>query len=220
MVAFGHLGATAGTLTTPVGPLVDLADNVTNVDAVLGDHTNFQVLATRPNGVLVTENLSKGVRFTRVRIVVLDDGVIYKTADFHRPWNIGVTPDAKIQARIDELNAKIAPELNEQVGTSSRAIPRSDQCGRVDGRLCESLIGNVVTDSLRTAFPAASPAIDFAITNSGGLRDALTCPTTDNASDFCPSFTPPPFPITKGQVLDRAPVREHRRDGDDQRGRR
>jgi 2',3'-cyclic-nucleotide 2'-phosphodiesterase (5'-nucleotidase family) len=87
------------------------------------------------------------------------------------------------------------------VGSSSRVIPRSDQCGRVDGRLCESLIGNVVTDSLRTAFPAASPAIDFAITNSGGLRDALTCPATDNTSDFCPPFTGPPFPITKGQVL-------------------
>ncbi len=201
VVAFGHLGATAGTLTTPVGPLADLADNVTNVDAVIGDHTNFQVLTTRPNGVLVTENLSKGVRFTRVRLVVLDDGVIYKTADFHRPWDIGITPDAKIQARIDELNAQIAPILDDVVGSSSRLIPRSDQCGRVDGRLCESLIGNVVTDSLRTAFPAALPAIDFAITNSGGLRDALTCPATDNTSDFCPPFTPPPFPITKGQVL-------------------
>jgi 2',3'-cyclic-nucleotide 2'-phosphodiesterase (5'-nucleotidase family) len=58
-----------------------------------------------------------------------------------------------------------------------------------------------VTDSLRTAFPTASPAIDFAITNSGGLRADLTCPTTDIATDFCPSFTPPPSPITKGQVL-------------------
>jgi 2',3'-cyclic-nucleotide 2'-phosphodiesterase (5'-nucleotidase family)/predicted AlkP superfamily phosphohydrolase/phosphomutase len=201
VVAFGHLGATAGTLTAPTGPVVGLADGVTNVDAVLGDHTDFQVLTTRPNGVLLTENRSKGLRFTRVRLVVLDDAVIYKTADFHRPWNIGVTPDRRIQARIDELNAQIAPILDDVVGTSSRGIPRSDQCGRADGRLCESLIGNVVTDSLRTAFPAATPAVDFAITNSGGLRADLTCPTTDNTSDFCPPFTPPPFPITKGQVL-------------------
>jgi 2',3'-cyclic-nucleotide 2'-phosphodiesterase (5'-nucleotidase family)/predicted AlkP superfamily phosphohydrolase/phosphomutase len=201
VVAFGHLGATSGTLTSPVGPLAGLADGVTGVDAVIGDHTDFQVLATRANGVLVTENRSKGIRFTRVRMVVLDGDLIYKTADFHRPWNIGVTPDAAIQARIDALNEEIAPELNQQVGTSSRFIPRSDQCGRADGRLCESLIGNVVTDALRTAFQAASPGIDFAITNSGGLRDALTCPTVDNASDFCPAYTPPPFPITKGQVL-------------------
>jgi 2',3'-cyclic-nucleotide 2'-phosphodiesterase (5'-nucleotidase family) len=42
---------------------------------------------------------------------------------------------------------------------------------------------------------------DFAITNAGGLRADLTCPTTDNPADFCPPYTPPPFPITRGQVL-------------------
>jgi 2',3'-cyclic-nucleotide 2'-phosphodiesterase (5'-nucleotidase family) len=47
---------------------------------------------------------------------------------------------------------------------------------------------------------AATP-VDFAITNSGGLRADLTCPTFDNASDFCPAYTPPPYPITRGQVL-------------------
>ena len=50
IVVMGHDGATAGTLTTPTGPLVDLADALKNVDAVIGDHTNFQVLTTRPNG--------------------------------------------------------------------------------------------------------------------------------------------------------------------------
>ncbi len=56
--------------------------------------------------MLVTENLSKGVRFTRVRLVVdtSTKAVVYKTADFHKPWTIGVTPDPAIQARIDELN--------------------------------------------------------------------------------------------------------------------
>jgi 2',3'-cyclic-nucleotide 2'-phosphodiesterase (5'-nucleotidase family) len=42
---------------------------------------------------------------------------------------------------------------------------------------------------------------DFAITNAGGLRSDLTCPTMDIATDFCPPYTPPPFPITRGQVL-------------------
>src|SRR5262249_10299427 len=40
-----------------------------------------------------------------------------------------------------------------------------------------------------------------AITNSGGLRADLTCPTTDNPSDFCPAYIPPPYPISRGQVL-------------------
>jgi 2',3'-cyclic-nucleotide 2'-phosphodiesterase (5'-nucleotidase family)/predicted AlkP superfamily phosphohydrolase/phosphomutase len=198
IIAIGHLGATAGTLTNPTGPLVDLADNVSHVDAVIGDHTNFQVVATRPNGVLVTENLSKGIRLTRVRLTIdtSTGAVVYKTADFHKPWNIGVTPDAKIQARIDELNAQLAPILSQKVGDSTRFIPRSDSCGRSDGRLCESLVGNVVTDAMRTTY-----GTDFAITNSGGLRADLTCPTTDNPNDFCPAYTPPPFPITRGQVL-------------------
>jgi 2',3'-cyclic-nucleotide 2'-phosphodiesterase (5'-nucleotidase family) len=201
IVAMGHLGATAGTLTAPTGPVVDLADNVQNVDAVIGDHTNFQVLSSRSNGVLLVENLSKGVRFTRVRLVVDPSAkrVVYKTADFHKPWDIGVTADPMIQARIDQLNAQLGPILGTQIGSATKAIPRADQCGRSDGRLCESLVGNVVTDAMRTRYDPIG--VQFAITNSGGLRADLTCPTTDNPSDFCPAFTPPPYPITRGQVL-------------------
>ncbi len=201
IVAFGHLGATAGTLTAPTGPLIDLADGVTTtVDVVMGDHTDFQVSTTRSNGVLVTENRSKGIRFTRVRIVVdaTTGSVVYKTADFHKPWNIGVTADAAIQAQIDALNALLAPILNALVGQSNVFIPRADACGRPDGRLCESRVGDVTTDAMRETY-----GVDFAITNSGGLRADLTCPMTDNPSDFCPPSTAtatPPFFITRGQV--------------------
>lgn len=201
IIAIGHLGATAGTLTNPTGPLIDLADNVTNVDAVIGDHTDFQVLSTRPNGVLVTENRSKGIRFTRVRLTIdtMSKKVVYKTADFHKPWDISVTPDAAIQARINDLNAQLGPILNTVIGNSTRFIPRADACGNTAGRTCESLVGNVTADALRAKY--SSIGVEFAITNSGGLRADLTCPTTDNASDFCPPYTPPPYPISRGQVL-------------------
>jgi 2',3'-cyclic-nucleotide 2'-phosphodiesterase (5'-nucleotidase family)/predicted AlkP superfamily phosphohydrolase/phosphomutase len=201
IVAIGHLGATAGTPTSPTGPVVDLADNVANVDAVIGDHTDFQVLTKRPNGVLLVENRSKGLRFTRVQLIVdtSSKSVVYMTANFHRPWDIGVTPDPAIQARINQLNEQLKPILGTQIGSATKAIPRADQCGRADGRLCESLVGNVTTDAMRTKY--ASIGVVFAITNSGGLRADLTCPTTDNADDFCPAFTPPPYPITRGQVL-------------------
>jgi 2',3'-cyclic-nucleotide 2'-phosphodiesterase (5'-nucleotidase family) len=201
IVAIGHLGATAGTLTNPTGPLVDLADNVQNVDAVIGDHTDIQVLTTRSNGVLVTENRSKGIRFTRVRLVV-DSGtkkVVYKTADFHKPWNVGITPDPQIQARIDDLNGQLAPILSTVIGTSTKFVPRADQCGNSAGRTCESLVGDIATDAMRTKY--APTGAEFAITNSGGLRADLTCPTVDNPNDFCPAYAPPPYPITNGQVL-------------------
>jgi len=204
IVVMGHDGATAGTLTNPTGPLVDLADALigadalTGVDAVIGDHTNVQVLATRPNGTLVTENLSKGVRFTRIRLIIDSStkSVIYKTADFHKPWTIGMTPDPAIQAEIDDLNTQLQPILGTVIGSSDVEILRSDVCGRVDGRLCESVVGDVTTDAMRTAY-----STDFAITNSGGLRDRLTCPPAGGGNGFCPAFTPPPYLITRGQVL-------------------
>ena len=201
IVALGHEGATSGTLTDPSGPVVDLADALTGVDAVIGDHTDFQVLSSRPNGVLLVENRSKGIRFTRIRLV-LDTStgdVVYKTADFHKPWNVGVTPDPGIQARIDDLNAQLAPILGGVIGNSTRFVPRADACGNGAGRTCESLVGNVTTDAMRAKY--ASIGVEFAITNSGGLRSDLTCPTTDSPTDFCPPYTPPPYPISRGQVL-------------------
>jgi len=177
---------------------VNLADALTGVDAVIGDHTNFQVLTTRPNGVLLTENLSKGARFTRIRLVIDTNtkAVVYKTADFHKPWTIGVTPDPAIQAEIDDLNTQLQPILGTVIGSSTVEILRSDVCGRIDGRLCESLVGDTTTDAMRATYNT-----DFAITNSGGLRDRLTCPPAGGGNGFCPAFTPPPHLITRGQVL-------------------
>jgi len=159
------------------------------------------VLATRPNGTLVVENRPKGIRFTRVRLIVdtSTKEVVYKTADFHKPWNIGVTADPAIQAEIDQLNAQLAPILGTVIGNSTKFIPRTDQCGNTAGRTCESLVGNVVTDGMRATY--APTGVQFAITNSGGLRADLTCPTTDSATDFCPAYIPPPYPISRGQVL-------------------
>ena len=202
IIAMGHLGATAGTLTAPTGPVVDLADAVSKVDVVIGDHTDQQVLSRRSNGTLLVENRSKGLRFTRVSLVVDPaTGVpVYTTADFHRPWTIGVTPDPAIKAVIDDLTAQLQPILGTVIGQSTKAISRADQCGASNGRTCESLVGDVVTDAMRDRY--ASIGVQFAITNSGGLRDALTCPAAGGGVGFCPTATQqPPYLITRGQVL-------------------
>src|SRR5206468_5979979 len=127
-----------------------------------------------------------GIRFTRVRLVIGPgkEGIVYKTADFHKPWDIGVTPDPDIQAKIDSLNAQLAPIFNKVVGKSTVVIPRADACGQSAGRSCESLIGDLTTDAMRKTY-----GTDFALTNSGGLRADLTCPvgaTDPNSGDFCP----------------------------------
>lgn len=195
VIAMGHMGALGGTITEPTGPVVDVASQLEDVDLVVGDHTDVQVSAVLPNGVMLVENRSKGVMFTRVRLVVDDETgeLVYRTADHHRPWNIGMTPDAKIAASLDALEVELAPIFGEVIGSATLAIPRSDDCGMETGRLCESLIGNVVADALRTTY-----GVDFAITNSGGIRADLTCPP--EGSDFCPTDAGPNV-ITEGQVL-------------------
>jgi 2',3'-cyclic-nucleotide 2'-phosphodiesterase (5'-nucleotidase family) len=197
VVAVGHIGGDGTNVTSPTGALIDLANSLTGVDALMGGHTHTQYITTA-NGVLVAESPNSGQRFTRIRLVVnpKTKAVVYKTADYHKPWDIGVTPDPAIQAYLDDLTAQLAPIFNTVIGTSTVKVPRADACGRADGRLCESLIGDITTDALRVTY-----STDFAITNSGGLRADLTCPFPDIAGDFCPSFTPPPYPITRGQVL-------------------
>jgi 2',3'-cyclic-nucleotide 2'-phosphodiesterase (5'-nucleotidase family) len=201
VIAIGHQGANLGTVTMPdltQRRLVDMANQLDGVPVIIGGHTHTQYVSTLPNGMLLNENVNAGYRFSRIRVVVdaKTKAIIYKTGDYHKPWNIGVTPDPAIQAVIDDLNAQLAPIFNTVIGSSSRYVPRADACGRSDGRLCESLVGDLAADAMRTTY-----STDFAITNSGGLRADLTCPTTDISTDFCPAYTPPPYPITRGSVL-------------------
>jgi 2',3'-cyclic-nucleotide 2'-phosphodiesterase (5'-nucleotidase family) len=200
IIAVGHMGGDGTDIFNPLpsSPLIQLADNLVGVDAVFGGHTHAEYITYLDNGMLVTEAPNAGTRFNRIRLTVDTNtkAVVYKTADYHKPWDIGVTPDPAIQAMIDELNAQLAPIFSTVIGNSTVFIPRSDACGQSAGRTCESLIGDLTTDGLRETYNT-----DFAITNAGGLRADLTCPTTDIVGDFCPAYTPPPYPITRGQVL-------------------
>lgn len=184
---------------SPFGELIDLADGVAAglIDVIVGDHTDFQYSGVHQDRILAVENRSKGLTYAKIQLAVDGMGkVVSKSASFHVPLASEVTPDPEIQAFIDDLNAQLAPILGTVIGSSNREVFRSDQCGRADGRLCESLVGNIVTDALRTTY-----GVDFAITNSGGLRAALTCPAAGTGG-FCPAdATTPPFPITRGSVL-------------------
>jgi 2',3'-cyclic-nucleotide 2'-phosphodiesterase (5'-nucleotidase family) len=179
------------------GELIDLANAVHGFDLILGDHTDVQFSDTI-NGALVVENRSRGRTYSRISLSVSSGrgGVLSKSVEFVDPVSADVTPDPAVEAMLQPFRDQLGPILNTVMGDSTVAIPRSDACGNADGRLCESLVGNVTTDALRLTYET-----DFAITNSGGLRSSLTCPTSDVDTDFCPPFTPPPYPITQGQVL-------------------
>lgn len=180
----------------PFGELIDFAEQLQGVDVVLGDHTDVQYAGVH-GGALVVQARSKGLTYAKTQLTVVPgSGVTAKSSSFVVPTVANVTPDPAITAMINDLKAGLAPVLGQVIGQSARFVPRSDQCGRADGRLCESLVGNVTTDAMRLAY-----GTDFAITNSGGLRDALTCTAAAGGAGFCPASTPPPWLITRGQVL-------------------
>lgn len=197
-IALAHMGIEGrDAANQPIGPLVDFANGLSGFTFVLGDHTNVQ-FEREINGALVVENLSKGASYSRLSVTVRRGtaDVLSRSNTFVTPTAANVTADQAVVDMLAPYRSALAPILSVRLGEANRAIPRADMCGNTDGRTCESLVGDVVTDAMR-----AHTGASLALTNSGGLRAALTCPTTDNATDFCPAFTPPPYPITRGQTF-------------------
>ena len=198
-VAITHLGVTGFDPGTgaPMGPLIDFANNVGGFDIIFGDHTDVEFSGII-NNALVIENRSKGRTYARTLLTVdpQNGRIIDRSVEFITPFSDAVTPDPAIVGLLAPLRTQLAALLGGVIGESTVFIPRADSCGVGNGRTCESLVGDVTTDAMRTTY-----GTDFAITNSGGLRANLTCPVVDSATDFCPPFTGPNFDITSGQVL-------------------
>ncbi|MCH8221693.1 MAG: 5'-nucleotidase C-terminal domain-containing protein, partial [Proteobacteria bacterium] len=198
LVAITHLGIDGFDGDgNPFGPLIDFAENVGGFDIIFGDHTNNEFSGVI-NNALVVENRSKGVTYARVKLSVdpRNGRISSRSVDFVDAVSGAVVPDPAIVALLAPLRTQLDILLSGVVGESTVFIPRSDSCGHDSGRTCESLVGDVTTDAMRSKY-----GVDFALTNSGGLRAALTCPLVDDATDFCPPNTPPNFQITDGQVL-------------------
>lgn len=182
-VVIAHLGVTGfdgdGNAT---GPLIDFANGVTGFDLIFGDHTDAE-FSGEVNGATVVENRSRGRTYARVTITANRKGQVFgKSVEFVDPVSADVTPDPAVVAFLDPLREELSARLGVVVGQSTVAIPRSDECGQSAGRTCESLVGDVVADAMRTRY-----GTDFALMNSGGLRANLTCPDPDLADDVCPA---------------------------------
>jgi 2',3'-cyclic-nucleotide 2'-phosphodiesterase (5'-nucleotidase family) len=210
LIHAGVRGFTGGDPNQPFGELIDFANAVNGFDVIFGDHTDVQYSGVI-NGALVQENRSKGRTYSRTFVTVTAAGeVTDKWIEFDDPICLALVsatdtrcantpvgpPDPALEAMLQPFRDELGPILAEIVGHSTVAIPWSDKCGTGNGRSCESLVGNTVTDAMRDTY-----GTDFAITNSGGLRAQLTCPPGGGGSGNCPVTVPPPFPITVGQVL-------------------
>jgi 2',3'-cyclic-nucleotide 2'-phosphodiesterase (5'-nucleotidase family) len=197
VIAIVHSGVTGldpnGSAT---GPLIDFANGVKGFDLILGGDETDRQFSGIVNGALVAQNRSQGATYSRATLTIDPAcGHIEKSVVFVTPLASAILPDAAITALLDSYRNQLIPVLSTVIGSATRPIPYADSCGRPDGRTCESLAGDTLTDAMRTRY-----AVDFAIQNSGGLRADITCPDEGGGSGFCPA-APPSNRITRGQVL-------------------
>jgi len=183
----------------PFGELIDFANGVSGFDLIVGDHTDIQYSGTI-NGQFVLENRSKGLSYSKTVLSVTKatGDVVVSSHAFVAPIVSAVTPDPAIVAMLLPFRTELTPIFSAVIGESTLRIPQADLCGTANGRRCESLIGDVITDSMRLTY-----GTDFAVTNSGGIRDNLTC-DSGYATGFCPVYTPDPptqnWVITRGET--------------------
>lgn len=148
------------------------------VDLIVSGHTHSRIDDVIC-GIPVVQAYSSGTAFARVDFEVdTKSGEVssyemnpypvttYQTyygdpAEYQR-WDTGeyqvVVPDPEVTAIVDDYAAEIEAIKNEVIGETTAAITRNYRM--------ESEMGDWVTDIMR----AYDPAIDFAFTNSGGLR--------------------------------------------------
>ncbi|MGD8814349.1 MAG: 5'-nucleotidase C-terminal domain-containing protein [Anaerolineales bacterium] len=148
------------------------------VDLIVSGHTHSRIDDVIC-GIPVVQAYSSGTAFARVDFTV-DEGsgevvsyemnysptstyqTYYGNPARYQRWDTGewvqVVPDPVITALVDEFNAEIDAIKNEVVGEATTAVTRNYRY--------ESEMGDWVTDIMA----AYDPSIDFAFTNSGGLR--------------------------------------------------
>jgi 5'-nucleotidase len=191
-ILIGHMGVTGFDATgQPVGPLIDLANNVGGFDVVVGDHTDVQYSGLI-DGKLVIQNRSKGVTYSKLDLDInpRNGQVVGKSVSFVTPLSNAVTPDPAIVSFLAPLRGQLAAAFDAKIGVATDVFVRG---GNIERRQ-EVPIGNLVADSMRLTY-----GTQLALTNGGGLRAPLPSayvplnPTLDRTA-------PPPFDLVVGDV--------------------
>ncbi|MBC2206316.1 5'-nucleotidase C-terminal domain-containing protein [Listeria booriae] len=157
------------------GAAVDMMNKVNqiapdnSVDLVLAGH-NHQYTNGKVGNTRIVQSYNNGKAYSNVT------GVLNKTTkDFEATPNAeikynlqDVTPDAGVRSVIDEAYALVNPVISKPIGQMDSAVMTRDT--NADN---ESPLGNLITDGQREMAKKAGIAVDFAMTNNGGIRADL-----------------------------------------------
>ncbi len=144
------------------------------IDLIVSGHTHAG-LYDWVNDIPIMQAFSSGTAMGRIDLIVeKESGEVVDTKEFHvtTTYNtyyggpaeydgVVVVPDPDVTAIVDYYEAEIDEIKNEVIGSTTAYIGRNS---------CEeSVMGDWVTDIMR----AYDDSIDFAFTNSGGLREDI-----------------------------------------------
>jgi 5'-nucleotidase len=170
------------------GELLDFAEGLEPglIDVVIGDHTDIKYSGLADNGVLVHENRSKGLTYTKTLLNVQPKkggGVNSKSVSFVDPvapvrtatqlaaaeCPEGTTApdrycDEAMLAELVSYRQDLAVLLDPKIATATATFVRG---GNIERRQ-EVALGNLVADGMRWR-----QGTDFAFVNGGGLRTPL-----------------------------------------------
>jgi 5'-nucleotidase len=158
------------------GPIIPIAEALagTTVDAIVAGHTH-RVSNLYVGDILVTEGINAGATYSVLQLMVQGDDVLWAGGATRVAKNLGVAKEPAAQAIVDAANEQTAVLRNQVIGTQANDVLRAPT------RLFESEMGNLVADAMRQKYPA----VEAALTNSGGLRQDLVCQPPSASEGVC-----------------------------------
>jgi len=169
VIVIAHIGGYA----PDYGDIAALANALdpAKVNLLLSGHTHSQI-ATTIHGIPVIQSFNGGSAFGRVDFTVdpwfktVTSFTVKPTQNVYNTWNGGpATYEGQVVVRDEAVAAALQPYLDAVQELKNTVIGEALVPLTRDYRH-ESAMGNFVTDAMR----AYDDTIDFAMTNSGGLR--------------------------------------------------
>lgn len=178
IVVLGHTPSVQGTGDSVSGETADIMNKVNqidpdnSVDAFFAGHNHVYT-----NGVVgntrVVQSTSQGKGYIDLQgeydTTTKDFAETPKATVSAVDPNGGVAPDSAVQAIVADADDRVKGVTEEKIGTADKA----EDITRTVNEMGESPVGNLVTDAQVYMAKKNGEAVDFAMTNNGGIRDDL-----------------------------------------------
>ena len=154
------------------GAIVNIVKNLDDdVDVVVSGHSHsfMNTLISNNNGkkMLVVQAFSASTAYDDIDLTIdpATQDVTEKSARVLTTWadtGVGLTPDPTVASLVSQAETKVAPLVNQVIGTSSVALTRAENSAG------ESVFGNLIADA-----QLAATGTQAAFMNPGGIRADL-----------------------------------------------